>query len=161
MCGVSSAGRAWLAHPSQKDTHESLGIFPHRCTWKSAAQVNPDEESRQRLRALRGEAPLPAAEAPPPPRLPVRTAQDDLADAEAAAAVQPPEQPGGDARPAGGAADGSGAAPSAAAAAEGAGEDSEDDLEGAACMRPPVPPALPLRPCCVTAHLGCLGSFSV
>lgn len=98
-------------------------------------QVDPDEESRQRLRALRGE---PDQAAAPPARAPVRTAQDDLADQEAAEAA---------ASAAAAAAEAPAAAPQQSAAASagregdaGAGpaaqhdsdEDSDQDLQGAA-----------------------------
>ena len=101
--------------------------------------MDPDEESRQRLRALRGEAPLPsqatdeAAAAEPPARVPVRTAQDDLADAEAAeqAAATGDAAAAAEAQPSGAAGDGDGAAAPAAAAAD-AEEDSDDEFAGAA-----------------------------
>ncbi|BDA48692.1 probable peptidyl-prolyl cis-trans isomerase at N-terminal half [Coccomyxa sp. Obi] len=56
---------------------------------KDVIQVDPDEESRQRLRQIRGEVDAPMKAAPP-----ARTAQDDLAEADgstaAAAAAEPP-----------------------------------------------------------------------
>ena len=89
-------------------------------------QVDPDEESRQRLRLIRGEVDAPMKAAPP-----AHTAQDELAEADGSTAAAAAAEP-----PLGGAAAVSAPEADGAAAAARPEEDSDEDLDGA--IRPPM-----------------------
>ncbi len=92
-------------------------------------QVDPDEESRQRLRLIRGEVDAPMRAAPP-----VRTAQDDIAEADGSTAPAAAAESGAAAAaepPLGEAAAVSAPDADGGAAAAQPEDDSDEDLDGA------------------------------